>query len=111
MGFTVTPITIPSFDLTVTTPLQVTIRGSYALQKVNTPMILPGVRPPTSPSEPTTGWNLSARYWIYAHQDYNNIHPIYQSSVSVNCANVPADPFAALYAALKELYPGTHVDN
>lgn len=114
MGFTVTPITLPSFDLTVTSPLQVTIRGSYVLQKQNSPLIMPGIRinPNLSSSDAdSSGWILSARYWIYAHPDYTTIQPIYQNSISVNCPDIPSDPFQVLYTALKATYPGTYVDN
>lgn len=112
MGFTVTPITLPTFDLTVTNPLQVTLRGTYVLQKRSSPLIAPEVRPPpTTNTNDSTEWVLSARYWIYSRPDYTNIEPIFQHTVSVNCPEVPADPFVTLYAALKALYPGTHVDN
>lgn len=76
----------------------VTIRATFSHGKLGAPgAAMYGPTPGPMAASPYT---ISARWYVYATND-TSLTPLREESIVVNCESVPANPIAAIYAAIK----------
>lgn len=95
MGFTVAEsLTFSKFGVSATN-CYVTIRGSYNFSKQGNgmSMMMPG-------QQSSSPYSMSARFLVYASND-KTLTPLREEMVYINLTDVPADPFDAIYSAVK----------